>query len=544
MCRVMISRQFQTLLQRSRTTTHLFQLHSLIIKTALDSDQYSISQFILSSCSISIEFARLIFDSLPNDPSMFAWNTIIREYSKSSVPIESVKLFSQLQRVGLKPDKFTYPFVLKACGRCSIVGVGGTLHSSILKTGFDSDRYIGNTLLKMYSACNVIGLARQVFDEMSDRDVVSWSSMIASYVACNCALDALIVFHHMKSVNVNPNSVTLVSLLSACTRLLNMSIGESIHTQIIVNNIGLEVVLGTALLEMYSKCGHIEKAFCVFNSMNEKNLQSWTIMISGLANHGRGEDAISLFTQMRQTGLQPDSMSFSGILSACSHLGLVKEGKKFFNEMVRNYDIRPTMEHYGCMVDMLGRAGMIEEAYQVIKNMPMEPNSIILRSFIGSCKNHGHVVCFDENLKKLLLQIEPNLGANYVLAACVSSVSENWNDAAGLRAAMKGRDLKKSPGCSWVEVNSDGAGEIFKHSQGSVSRSNIGRKGLEIQNTPRPRSNKPKASNQVEFTLGNSFHSLSPALFWLPKYDFDENRDARSGGLTFALLCDLKFMAH
>ncbi|GMQ00636.1 hypothetical protein CsSME_00047637 [Camellia sinensis var. sinensis] len=519
----MISRQFQTLLQRSRTTTHLFQLHSLIIKTALDSDQYSISQFILSSCSISIEFARLIFDSSPNDPSMFAWNTIIREYSKSSVPIESVKLFSQLQRVGLKPDKFTYPFVLKACGRCSIVGVGGTLHSSILKTGFDSDRYIGNTLLKMYSACNVIGLARQVFDEMSDRDVVSWSSMIASYVACNCALDALIVFQHMKSVNVNPNSVTLVSLLSACIRLLNMSIGESIHTQIIVNNIGLEVALGTALLEMYSKCGHIEKAFCVFNSMNEKNLQSWTIMISGLANHGRGEDAISLFTQMRQTGLQPDSMSFSGILSACSHLGLVKEGKKFFNEMVRNYDIRPTMEHYGCMVDMLGRAGMIEEAYQVIKNMPMEPNSIILRSFIGSCKNHGHVVCFDENLKKLLLQIEPNLGANYVLAACVSSVSENWNDAAGLRAAIKGRDLKKSPGCSWLEVNSDGAGEIFKHSQGSVSSSDIGHKGLEIQNTPMSRSNKPKASSQVEFTLGYSFYSLSLALFWLPKYDFDEN---------------------
>ncbi|GFY98976.1 mitochondrial editing factor 18 [Actinidia rufa] len=387
------------------------------------------------------------------DPPIFTWNTVIREYSKSSSPIESVKLFSQFLRIGHEPDKFTYPFVIKACGRCSMVGVGGSVHSSTFKTGFDSDRFVGNTLLRMYSACGAIGLARQLFDEMTDRDVVSWSSMIAGYVACKYALDALIVYQNMKSVNEIPNSVTMVSLLSACTLLLNIRIGESIHSQIIVNNIGLDVALGTALLEMYSKCGQIDKAFLVFNSMKEKNLQSWTIMISGLADHGHGEDAISFFSQMEKIGLKPDSMSFSVIISACSHLGLVDVGKNYFDKMARIYKIRPTMEHYGCMVDMLGRAGMIEEAYQVIKNMPMEPNSIIIRSFIGACKNHGEVVCLDENMRKLLLESEPDLGANYVLAAGASSVSENWNDAAGLRVAMKGRDLKKVPGCSWVEVN-------------------------------------------------------------------------------------------
>ncbi|WJZ88489.1 hypothetical protein VitviT2T_007783 [Vitis vinifera] len=450
---VMMSRQIQILLQRSKTTTHLLQLHSLILKTAKDHNPDLISQFIFSISSVSIEFARLVFDRLPIRAPIFAWNSIIRAYTKSSVPIEAVKLFSQMQRVGLKPDNFTYPFVVKACGRSLVVGAGGAMHSIIVKAGFDSDRYVGNTLLRMYANLNAVGLARRVFNEMTVRDVVSWSSMIAGYVACNCQADALMVFRHMMLANEKPNSVTLVSLLSACTRLLNIGVGESIHSYIIVNCIGLDVALGTAILEMYSKCGHIEKALKVFNSLTEKNLQSWTIMISGLADHSHGEDAISLFTQMEQTGLQPDSMSFSEILSACSHLGLVDEGQTFFSQMVKIYNIRPTMEHYGCMVDMFARAGMIEEAYEIIKNMPMEPNSVILRSFIGACRNDGRVFGFDENLRRLLLEIEPDLGANYVLASGVSSLSGCWNEAADLRVSMKEKGLKKVPGWSRVEVS-------------------------------------------------------------------------------------------
>ncbi|XP_059665117.1 pentatricopeptide repeat-containing protein At2g36730-like [Cornus florida] len=447
---VMIPRQFQILCQRSKTTNHLLQLHSLILKTALNYDHYFISQFMLSACSVSIEFARSIFDSSPVTPPLFVWSTIIREYSKSSMPIESVKLFSKLQRIGHKPDKYTYPFVIKACGRCSLVQVGGAVHSLILKTGFDWDRYVDNTLLRMYGAFHAIDSARQVFDEMTDRDVVSWSSMIAGYVACNCPLDALMAFQEMKLENEKPNSVTLVSLLSACTHLLNIRIGKSIHSYVLVNNIGLDVVLGTALLEIYAKCGHIAEAFYIFNSMREKNLQSWTVMISGLADHGHVGEAISLFTKMEQTGLKPDSVSFSAILSACSHLGLVDEGQKYFEKMFRIYNIMPTMEHYGCMVDMFGRSGMIEEAYQIIRNMPMKPNPVILRSFMSACNNHGVVHDLDENMRKLLLEIEPDLGANYVLVANVSSLSGYWNDADELRVAMKDKGLKKVPGCSWV----------------------------------------------------------------------------------------------
>ncbi|KAK3027159.1 hypothetical protein RJ639_041260 [Escallonia herrerae] len=238
----MNARQIQMLLQRSKTTGHLLQLQALIRKAALDHDEYCTSNFILSACPISVDLARLIFDSSPIKPPLFAWNTIIKHYSKSSKPVKSINLFSQLKS--------------------------------------------------------------------------------------NSPVEALMAFLDMKLGNEKPNSVTLVSILSACTRLLDIRLGESIHSFTVVNDIGLDVILGTALLEMYAKCGHIQKALHIFNSMGEKNLQSWTVMISGLADNGNGEAAISLFTKMEEGGLKPDGMSFSGILSACSHLGLVVEGQK------------------------------------------------------------------------------------------------------------------------------------------------------------------------------------------------------------------------
>ncbi|XP_076912327.1 pentatricopeptide repeat-containing protein At2g01510, mitochondrial-like [Bidens hawaiensis] len=444
----------QLLFQQSKTTTHLHQIHSLILKTALNHHEFIISNFILISSAISIELARKFFDYLPVTPPLFAWNTLINHYSKSPTPSESLKLHTQLQRTtDLKPDKYTYPFVIKSCGRCSLFPAGGSVHSAVLKTGFDSDRYITNTLVRMYAAFGDIGCAGKVFDEMTERDVVSWSCMIAAYLTCKYPLDALSVYQDMKLANVKPNSVTLVSLLSVCSHLVNIKMGESIHSYIVTNDIDLDVSLATALIEMYSACGYIEKALLIFNSMNDRNLQSWTIMITGLAENGHGEEAISLFNQMEDLGFTPDTISFSGILSACSHLGLVETGQRYFDQMVNLYNIQPTMEHYGCMVDMLGRAGMIEEAYHVLKTMPMEPNSVILRSFISAYKNHGSRVSFDDSLVKLLLKIEPDLGSNYVISANVSSDSGFWSEVDDIRGAMKGKGLKKVSGCSWLQDN-------------------------------------------------------------------------------------------
>lgn len=259
------------------------------------------------------------------------------------------------------------------------------------------------------------------------------------------------MFLDMKQAKEKPNSVTLVSLLSVCSHMVNIKMGESIHSYILTNDIELDVSLATALIDMYSTCGYIDKALLIFNSMSNKNLQSWTIMVSGLAENGHGEEAISLFNKMEDLGFIPDAIFFSGILSACSHSGLVEMGQKYFDQMVNVYKIQPTMEHYGCMVDMYGRAGMIEEAYNVLKTMPMEPNSVILRSFISAYKNHGSRVTFDDNLVKLLLKIEPDLGSNYVISANMSSVSGYWREVDVIRVAMKSKGLKKVPGRSWLQ---------------------------------------------------------------------------------------------
>ncbi|OIW19111.1 hypothetical protein TanjilG_08911 [Lupinus angustifolius] len=441
----------ETLIHRSTTLSHLLQLHSLLLKSSLYHHPSLINHLLISATSISLPFSTSFFHSLPTipPPPLFAFNTLIRAFSNTPSPQESLILFKKLQSSNLYPDHYTFPFVLRACGLCSFVGVGGVLHSLVLKMSFGSDRYVGNTLLKMYADCGFVRFARNMFDEIPVRDVVSWSSLIAGYVACDLPVGALNVFCEMRLLNEKPNSVTLVSLLSACTKMVNISAGESVHSYIVMNCIEMDVGLGTALFEMYSKCGKIDKALRIFNSMPRKNLQSYTIMISALANNGCREDVISLFNQMEDIGLRPDSLSFSAILSACSHMGLVYEGRNYFDRMVRLYGIKPTVEHYGCMVDLLGRAGLIEEAYDVIKNMPTEPNSVILRSFLGACRNHGWVPSLDD---KLLSKLESELGANYVLAANIFSARASWKDANDLRLAMKHKGLKKVPGCSWVEV--------------------------------------------------------------------------------------------
>ncbi|KAK9157079.1 hypothetical protein Scep_003653 [Stephania cephalantha] len=399
---------------------------------------------------VHLNLARLRKSWIPMPPEVFAWNTTIRKHAKSDYPFEAVKAFFTMRRMGIPADNYTYPFVLKGCGRCCRVGEGRQVHCLVVKSGFLLDHYVGNTLLSMYGDCGAIRFARMVFDEMPERDVVSWSSLIAACVTCNCFSEAILVFQQMMISEVKLNSVTIVSLLCASTHLGSLRMGESLHLYIIVNDIKLDIALGTALIEMYSRCGHLEKALQVFDSMSEKNLKTWTVMICGLSNHGRGEDALSLFIQMEKAGLKPDSILFTGLLCACSHLGLVKEGQEYFDRMVNAYNIDPKLEHYGCMVDLFGRAGMMKEAYEIVKSMPMEPNSIILRSFLSACKIHGwdHV---DDHFKEILLEIEPTLGANYVLAANMSAMSCQWDDMAKLRVAMKGRGLKKVPGCSWVK---------------------------------------------------------------------------------------------
>ncbi|PKA52381.1 Pentatricopeptide repeat-containing protein [Apostasia shenzhenica] len=441
------------LFQRSNSVPQLLQLQALLLKTALDHHQFFATQLISSLCRLSVRHAHSVLDRLPFPPSLFAWNSLIRAYAEAFQSTAAFQVFSNLRRFGAgEADFFTYPFVLKACAQSSMLGEGRVVHGLVVKAGMLADSHVRNTLLHLYGSCRTIWCAWKVFDEMRERDVVSWSCMIEACVACSQPSCAVSVFQEMRLSNINPNSVTLVSLLSACSHLTKLKMGRSIHSFILLNNIKLDISLGTALILMYNKCGQVNDSLIVFSSMEGKNLQTWTIMISGFAHHGKGKEAVSLFNQMEAaSSLKPDSLLFSAILSACSHSGLVAEGQSFFSTMVDVYRIKPVMEHYGCMVDLLGRAGLVEEAYKFIKEMPVSPNNVILRSFLSACRKHGSVS--ESNGRKLVEQLlteEPELGANYVLAADLSSVFGRWSEAFKLRGAVKGRRLKKVTGCSWV----------------------------------------------------------------------------------------------
>ncbi|ONK65351.1 uncharacterized protein A4U43_C07F36220 [Asparagus officinalis] len=413
-----LSRHLPSLFQRSTGLSHFLQLHALLLKTS---------------------------------PSVFFYNSLVRVYTETQNSPQAFDLLSDLRHAGLRPDNFTYPFVLKACASSSMLGEGRTVHGLVLKSGFVSDSYVGNTLLHVYGSCRVIGCARKVFDEMGGRNVVSWSSMIDGYVSCDHPLDALMMFRQMRLNNVQPNSVTLISLLSASSKLNSLKIGQSIHAYILLGSMKLDVPLGTALIGMYTKCGHLEEALQIFTSMEEKNLQSWTVMISGFADNGCGKEAIGLFHELEERGLKPDSVLFSTVISACSHSGLVEQGLNLFKRMVSVYKIRPTMEHYGCLVDLLGRAGLIEEAYKFIKEMPVKPNAVILRSLLGCCRKIGEFCDIKGELMESLIKEEPDLDANYVLAANFAAFSGKWKDVVDIRRSTAERGLKKVLGCSKVD---------------------------------------------------------------------------------------------
>ncbi|KAK4380266.1 hypothetical protein RND71_002128 [Anisodus tanguticus] len=257
----------------------------------------------------------------------------MRAYSKQ---VESLKFFNKLQIIGFKPDKFTFLVVLKACGNCLMISTGGSLHLMAFKYGFSSDLHVNNTLLRMYAGFGAIGLARQVFEEMLERDIVSWRrfTFCPAFQGHNTQLflgclgklpsDALLLFQYMKLANEKPNSITLVSLLGACTRILNIRLGKCIHSHIITSGIEQHVELETPLLGMYAKCGYIEQAFRIFNSMDDKNLQTWTIMMSGLADHGHGEEALSLFARMEEAGFRPDRFDADSLRLAMKVKGIKK----------------------------------------------------------------------------------------------------------------------------------------------------------------------------------------------------------------------------
>ncbi|XP_073007203.1 pentatricopeptide repeat-containing protein At1g59720, chloroplastic/mitochondrial-like [Typha latifolia] len=434
----------------------LSQIHAQIISSGFEQHVYVIARLI-SFCCVSevgsIDYASKAFEQL-NWPDGFLWNTMIRGFGRTNRAEEAFFFFRGMRERGKTADNFTVSFLLKICGQLGAVELGKELHCCILKLGLESNVFVSNTLMHMYTLFEETDVARQVFEESPDIDLVSWNTLIDGYVNCRKYKEALRMFLRMMRDGFIPDEATLVVTLSACSELGALDFGRWVHSNIGGGSILVQTVsVSNSLIDMYAKCGAIYIAFEVFEDIEERNIVSWNSIILGLALHGHAEKALALFDRMllESEYEEPNNITFLGVLCACSHGGLVERGRRYF-EMMRDCSITPNIKHYGCMVDLLGRAGLVREAYELIRTMPMEGNAVVWRTLLGACRVHGELE-LGKLVLKHLKEVEPDHSSDYVLLSHMYASFGRWNDALQVREVMKGRGVQKpEPGNSLMGV--------------------------------------------------------------------------------------------
>ncbi|PPR91397.1 hypothetical protein GOBAR_AA29285 [Gossypium barbadense] len=533
-----------SLLKSSKTQQETQQLHAFSLKTGVFSHP-SLSSRLLSLYADpninNLRYARSVFDQIQH-PSLVLWNIILKCYIQNQQSHEAIYLFVLL--LGhFPPDEFTFPCVIKACAKLTALKEGKQIHGLVLKLGFGLDKFVQASLVNLYSKCGEIGSAYAVFDQMDEKDLVSWNSLFDGYARCgevkaamkvfdempekdcfswtvlidglaksgevetarkifenmpnrnlvswntmingymkagdtNSAcklfdqmptrnlitwnsmiggfklnlrfLEALEMFERMLEEEFRPTHATLVSVISAVSGLASLGTGRLIHSYIVKNGIELDGVVGTVLIEMYSKCGGIDSAVTVFRTISHKKLGHWTAIIVGLSIHGMADHALKLFLEMRRIGVKANAITFVGVLNACSHVGLINDGHKYFNMMVNEYGIKPTIEHYGCLVDILCRAGCLEEAKDIIEEMPMRPNKVIWMTLLSGARNHRNTK-IGEYAAQHLIELAPETTGGYVVLSNMYAVAGEWEKVSEVREMMKKRGLRKDPGCSSIE---------------------------------------------------------------------------------------------
>ncbi|KAK7351459.1 hypothetical protein VNO77_10943 [Canavalia gladiata] len=434
-----------------------------------------------------VGYATLLFQQLV-DPNVFCYNAIIRTYTHNHKHSLAITLFNQMLRHPTKsafPDRFTFPFVIKSCSGLLSHRLGQQVHAQVCKFGPESHAITENALIDMYTKCGDLGNACKVFEQMTERDAVSWNSlifgharlgqmesaralfdempcrtivswttMINGYARTGCYGEALDIFRTMQMVGIEPDEISVISVLPACAQLGALEVGKWIHMYSDKNGFLKKTGICNALIEMYAKCGCVDEAWRLFDQLIEKDVISWSTMIGGLANHGKGYAAIRLFQDMQKAGIAPNGVTFLGLLSACAHAGLWNEGLKYFDDMRMDYHIVPEIEHYGCLVDLLGRLGRLDQALDTILKMPIKPDSRIWNSLLSSCRIHRNLEIAIVAMEQLS-EIEPEESGNYVLLANIYAELGKWEGVSNIRKLIRSKRIKKTPGSSLIEVNNE-----------------------------------------------------------------------------------------
>lgn len=422
------------------------------------------------------------------EPNLVSWNGMIAGFNHSGVYREAVHIFEIMQKKGFQPDGASISSVLPAVGDLKELNAGVQVHGCVIKQGFGSDKCVTSALIDMYGKCGCASEMSRVFYEMEEVDigacnalvtglsrnglvddaleafmqfkdqgmelnVVSWTSMIAS-CSQNSKHDlALKLFREMQMEGVKPNSVTIPCILPVCGSTAALLQGKAVHCYSLRKGFSNDVYVGSALIDMYAKCGKIYAAQLCFDKMQRKNLVCWNAILAGYAMHGKPKETIEIFQSMLESGEKPDSVSFTCILSACSQSGLTDKGWYYFNSMSRDHGIEARMEHYACIVTLLGRAGKLQEAFSVIEQMPFKPDACVWGALLASCRVHNNVG-LAEIAAKSLFELEPENPGNYILLSNIYANKGLWDEVNLVRGRMRSMGLSKNPGCSWIEVKS------------------------------------------------------------------------------------------
>lgn len=412
-----------------------------------------------SVCGTTID-ARKLFDEFSQERDLVSWNTLMGGYLHVSRPAMVLDLFRQLSRDGLNIGAVTVLSVLSAIGDLGDTSGGESLHGYCVKTGFCLDLNVVTALISMYGKVGRVDSGGRVFSEVTVKDVVLWNSLMDGYAKSGLLEESLALLKLMKLEQVRPNSSTLAGLLSACASSGSLGVGQCIHNYVEEEHLVLDTILGTALVDMYSKCGLLRKAINVFDKMETRDVKTWTAMILGFGFHGQAKNAIKLLHRMEKE-CEPNEITFLAVLSACSHGGLVAEGMSCFRRMVQEYGLKPKVEHYGCIIDLVGRAGLLEEAHNLIKGLPIEGDATAWRTLLAACRVHGNID-LGERVKKTLQEIYNEHPADSIVISSTYAVAGRMQDHTSMmenKARNITKDVKyrstaevKEAGCSTIEL--------------------------------------------------------------------------------------------
>ncbi|CAA7026456.1 unnamed protein product [Microthlaspi erraticum] len=484
-----------------------------MVKTSQNQDCFSMNQFI-TACSSSNRLDLAVSSMAQmQEPNVFVYNALIKGFVTCSYPIRSLELYVRMLRDSVSPSSYTYSSLVKASAFAS--GFGESVQAHIWKFGFCFHVEIQTTLITFYSNLARIREARIVFDEMPQRDAFSWTTMVSAYrkvldmdsanslanqmpekdvATWNCLIDgytksgsvelaeslfnqmpvkdivswttmingyshnkryreAIAVFNKMTEEGIVPDEVTLSTVISACAHLGVLDIGKEVHVYTVQNGFVLDVYIGSALVDMYSKCGSLEQALLVFLNLPEKNLFCWNSIIDGLAAHGYAVEALKMFGRMVMESVRPNAVTFVSVLTACTHGGLVEEGRRIYRSMIDDYSIVSNVEHYGCMVALLSKAGLVHEALELIGGMEFEPNAVIWGALLDGCKLHKKLEIAEIAFDKLMV-LEPRNSGYYFLLVSMYAEEKRWGDVAEVRGKMRELGIEKvCPGTSSIQLD-------------------------------------------------------------------------------------------